>query len=72
MTTKFTTEEIQIAKDHLSEAAICLMEHGFNPMTEAEEIEKAAWQISNAFLLGYIEQDDEEAQMLLVKLEETA
>lgn len=65
----FSPEEIEVARDHLSDAAICLIEHGFNPTDCAEEIEGSAWVMGNAFRQGYVQQDNAAAHRLLDKLE---
>ena len=67
--TEFTPREIEVAREHLSPAAICLMEHGFNPAVCAEELAGTAWTIGNAFQQGYIEPSDAAAHTLLDKLE---
>ena len=68
-TTQFTPREIEIAREYLSPAAVCLMEHGFNPAACAEDLAGTQWTIGNAFRQGYIEGSDTAAHTLLDKLE---
>lgn len=65
----FTNQEIEIAKrEGADDAAICLMENGFNP-SFCEGITSTEWIIGNAFRQGYVEESDPAANSLLDKLE---
>jgi hypothetical protein len=65
---EFTTEEIEQAKAaFVSDAAICLMENGFNPAWC--EVGDVLWAVGNGFAQGDIPENSAAGHSLLDKLE---